>query len=54
MRNRINELYKEVCVPNPESHFIIVDQAKGDTVEQYEENVSHRTIDHDIYVYFVT
>lgn len=55
MRNRVHELYKEVCVPKPAIHFAIVDQEKGETVDsKLADNVLHGTRDEDIVVLFVT
>lgn len=51
MRNRVKEIYKEVCVPKPNVYFVVVDEAKGETVEN---KVLCETKPEDIIVYFVT
>lgn len=52
MRNRVNELYKEICVPKPKCYFEVVDLEKGETVE--EASVLRGTNEQDIVVLFVT
>lgn len=51
MRDRVKKIYKEICVPKPEVHFFVIDQEKGESVE---ENVLRETKPEDVMVYFVT
>lgn len=52
MRNRTNELYKKVCVPKAKPYFFVVDQEKGETIE---EKVLRESFEpQDILILFVT
>lgn len=54
MRTRVNDLYKQVCIPKPTNQFILVDQEAGETVETKAVEVPRITSESDIIVYFVT
>lgn len=50
MRNRVNDIYNDLCVPMPKPHFYVVDQEKGESVESKKPAGESS----DIFVYFVT
>ena len=50
MRNRVDEIYKKVCVQKAKPHFVVLDREKGETVE----NFFSETKENDILILFVT